>query len=205
MPWNDSWPVGNVSVRANKITGQENTTYILDTMRIDHYWDESGTYDGRHRHVSMQTTNVDVALPALVGGIMYYKKVSASNSRVEMFYRNFNKIYQVSPSFVEGNHTVTSSFTNMLALPANSYGEIAMYTTTDDGSTAGAFGHFSSIYDAGTKLYAWAFSQATSSSGTSVPIKFANGSDASGLNLRVRTSDATNNLTWNYRITYRGM
>lgn len=202
MTWNSTWPVGGVSVRANRVTGQENTTYIEQTMIIDHYWDESGTFDGRHRHVSMQTASVDEPLPALVGGILYYRTVSATNARVEMFYRNINKIYQVSPSFLEGTVVIPAGYATIASVPANSYGDIFMWTNAL-GRFSGQTGFFRS--DA-TTVESWSILfRAQGDSTDRSALKMGNGSEASGFNIRARADDASAGLTWNYRITYRGI
>ena len=226
MTWNSASPDGALSVKDNRTPMNQNTTYLEVTLgktandiayatsQKDHYFAVSSNLDGHHRFIKMPAytvggvaSNPGPALGTGISGIQYNRTVSATEPRVEIFYRNANGIYQLSPSFTEGTHLVTSSYTDLggLTLPANVYGEIAMYTTTDDGSTSGAFGHFSSIFVGGTVLYAWSFTQSTNSSGSSVPLKFGNGSSASGLKIRVRTSDATSNLTWNYRVTWRGI
>lgn len=60
MPWNSIWPVGTVSVKQNRTSGQQNTAYIEATMgnsivgtnavdTRDHFWNVSANLDGRHR------------------------------------------------------------------------------------------------------------------------------------------------------------
>lgn len=202
MTWNATWPVGTVSVKANKITGNQNTSYIQTTMRVDHYWAESGFVDGMHRQVSMQGTTLDKTLPAGVAGVLWYKTVSASNPRVEMFYRNIDKIYQVSPSFKEGTKTInTSSFFTITDVPANSYGEIFLFTTAL-GRRSMVSGIFRS--DA-TTVEAWSLYNGPEGSAASIPLKLGNGSDASGLDIRAKKEDNSSSLTWNYRVIYRGI
>lgn len=221
MPWNSVSPLGTISVKSNRTPMNQNTTYIETTMgnsvvgtntatTRDHFWNVGSNEDGRHRFMQSPKFTVgavaaDPVLGTGMDGVLYLKQPSATATNIEGFYRNSQGIYQYIPAFLSGTHVVTSSYTTIVTIPANVYGEIVMYTTTDDGSTSGAIGHFSSIFAAGTKTYAWSLTQTTNSSATSQPLKFGNGSSASGLDLVVRTSDASNGLTWNYRITYRAI
>jgi hypothetical protein len=63
MPWHPDSPVGNISVRANGPPMRENTTYILNSQRVNHYFDEANV--GKHRMVTMP---VLAASPISVGG-----------------------------------------------------------------------------------------------------------------------------------------
>lgn len=219
MPWNSTFPSGSVSVKANETIGQQNTTYIETTMgnsivgtntvaTRDHFWNVGSNEDGRHRFIQSPKFTVggsaaDPVIGTGMDGVLYFKTVSTDISRIEGFYRNSNGIYQVFPSFVQGTRVVNSSgsYTTVVALPANCYGEIFMYTT--------ALGRFSAVRgffrSNATTLEAWAYKNlAEGSSGSVAALKFADGSDASGLNLRARLEEGAA-ATYNYRITYRAL
>lgn len=200
MPWNSTWPIGTSSVKNNRLPGQENTDYIKNTLRIDHYWDEGASFSGRHRQVSMQGTSSDLPLgPA--SGNMWYRLVSATIPRYEMFYRNVDNIYQVTPSFSSGSVVIGSSYVNVVDVNANCYGEIFLYTTL-----LGKYSVCKAIFRSdGTKVEAWSLYEGPEGSGASIPLKFGNGSDASGFFLRARTESASAGQTWNYRVTWRGL
>lgn len=216
MPWNSTAPLGSVSVKANRTILQQNTTYIETTMgnsvigtntntTRDHFWNVGSNEDGRHRFIQSPAFTVggnpdDPVLGAGMDGVKYIK---TTNGRVEGFYRNAAGIYQYIPSFLSGTHVVTSSFTTVVAVPANVYGEIVMFRTTASGSTTGQTGFFKSD---GTTCDSWSYGLRNQGGSTAVyNLRFGNGSDASGLNIRVRADESSQPHTWNYRITYRAI
>lgn len=215
MPWNSTNPDGTKSVKANRTIGQQNTSYIEDTMgksiigtntvtTRDHFWNVGANQDGRHRFIQSPAFTVgSVAADPVIGtgmdGVLYLKTI---NSRVQGFFRTVNGVYQYIPAFLSGTATITSSSTydNVVAVPANVYGEIFMYTT--------ALGRFSAVTgffrSNGATVEAWALTNHAQGSSSAVSaLKFGNGSEASGLNIRARCDEASTGQTWNYRITYR--
>ena len=221
MPWNATFPLGSVSVKQNRTIGQQNTTYIETTMgnsvigtntvtTRDHFWNVGSNEDGRHRFMQSPAFTVgglpdDPVIGTGMDGVLYLK---TTNSRAEWFHRNSDGIYQAVPSFLSGTTGVISaSYVNVVAVPADVYGEIYMWATVDGTASQSRFrtvrGYFRSN---ATTTNSWA--EAVSVEGTSSysnGLKFGNGDDASGLNIRARTSDASDGLTWNYRITYRAI
>jgi hypothetical protein len=98
MPWNSSYPIGNQSVRQNKTPGQENTTYIEETLgnqaigtnpnpqtAKDHFWNLD-EYSGHHRFVQLASfvdnaaspTNPFLATP--MNGCIYCKDKSSTEA-----------------------------------------------------------------------------------------------------------------------------
>ena len=164
-------------------------------------------YDGRHRFIKSPAYTVSgspadpggTGLGTSMDGILYLK---TTNSQAQWFHRNTSKIYQVTPTLLTGTVAVpTTSYVTVVAVPANVFGEIFMYTTAL-GEVSCQTGYFRSN---GTTVESWAVSF-FKQSGTSatIALKFANGSQASGLNIRARRGDAAS-ATWNYRITYRAL
>lgn len=220
MPWNSTWPVGSISVKANRTIGQQNTTYIETTMgnsivgtntavTRDHFWNVGSNEDGRHRFIQSQGfTSTAVApndvYPALGAGMQTVIFPLTTNGEVQWFHKNQdnnNKIYQFIPNFLTGTHVVTGSYTNMVAVPANVWGEIFMWEDAL-GRHRGQTGFFRS--NAAT-VESWALALAPEGQSVRSNLKFGNGSDASGLNIRVRVEEATSGETWNYRVTYRAI
>jgi len=216
MTWNSTSPNGSISVKANRPPMQQNTTYIESTMGNsavgtnsvtvrDHFWSVGANEDGRHRFIQSPGFTVggnpdDVIQGTGMDGIYYLKLV---NGQFQWFRRNAIDIYQATPNTLTGTHVVTNNFTTMIAVPANVYGEIFMFVPATNSEFTGQTGFFKS---SATVCESWAHGlkiQGTSSG--RVNLEFGNGSDASGLNIRVKTSEATNNLTWQYRITYRSI
>lgn len=200
MPWNAISPDGTKSVKANTPTMLENTTYTETTMNISHYWDEGSNLDGQHQFVASPKQATDIAIPTSMDGIIYYKEVSASNSRVQGFYRNSQGIFQFIPSFQSG--TVDLSSTNYVTvtnLPDNSYGNIYLFLNNGDDSVTGMqFGTFKS---AGGKVQAYC-SQGGNT--IAVPIILGNATNSSGLELKAKRSQAAAG-TYEYRIMYWGI
>jgi hypothetical protein len=202
MPWNTVFPNGAISVKANQIIGQQNTTYTKTTMNVDHYWDAGGVLDGHHKFIKAPAFAVgaDPALGAGVNGVIYLRTVSTSNARVEGFYKNTNGIYQFIPSFVSGTHAVTNAFTTIVTVPANCYGEIFMFK--NDNNENGQVGFFKSGA-ATVQSYSYGL-RFQGGSTAAYNLRFGNGSDASGLDIRV-INDAGGTGNYEYRITYRAI
>jgi hypothetical protein len=224
MPWNSTCPVGSQSVKQNRTVIQDNITYIETTMgnsivgtntvtTRDHFWNVGANEDGRHRFIqSPAFTSTAVApddvYPVIGTGMDGVLFLLTTNSRAEWFHRNSQGIYQAVPSFLTGTSgAISGSYVNIVTVPANVYGEIFMWATTEGTASQARYRTASGFFRSnGTTCYSWAY--AVSIEGTSQysnGLKFGNGSDASGLNIRARTSDATDGLTWNYRITYRAI
>jgi hypothetical protein len=220
MAWNSTWPLGTVSVKANKTPGQQNTTYIETTMgnsvvgtntvdTRDHFWDVGADLDGRHRFIQSPAFTVgglpeDPVLGTGMDGVRYIKSDGLTPSKVVGFYRNADNIYQYIPGLLTGTKLLNSSstFVDIQSVPDNSYGEIFMWPTTQpDDKYSVQVGFFKA--EGGT-CQAWSINYQVEGTGTPKnAIKFGNGSDASGLNIRGRIADGDTGLTWNYKVTYR--
>ena len=185
MPWNSTSPVGSLSVRANRTTMNQNTTYIETTMgndpigtngvaTRDHFWDVGSDEDGRHRFIQSPAFTVgglatDPVLGTGMDGVSYIKE---TNGRVEGFYRNAAGIYQHIPSFLSGTHVVTGSFTTMATVPDDTYGEIFMWTTAT-GNESGQAGFFKA---SSGKCESWSYGLRIQGSATALyNVKFGNG------------------------------
>lgn len=218
MVWNSTFPLGSVSVKANRVIGQQNTTYTEVTMgnsivgtnttsTRDHFWNVGANEDGRHRFVQSPAFTVGaVATDPVIGsgmdGVSYLKTISGT---VQQFYRNAQGIYQTSPTVLRGTVAVTSTSTyvTVVAVPNNTYGEILMYASTQNENTAQT-GYFVSRL---SLVEAWSLIQKEQSDATtehSTALKFGNGTQASGLNIRARRESGPSD-TWTYIVTYRTM
>ncbi len=163
MPWNSTWPIGSTSVKANRIQGQQNTTYIETTMgnsivgtntnaTRDHFWNVGTNEDGRHRFVQSPAFTVggnpaDAVIGTGMDSVLYAK---TTNGRVEWFSRNAQVIYQWLPSYITGTVTISGNgsgdWKNVTSVPANVYGEMFMYKNTDKSLIqSGAFSSNASV------------------------------------------------------------
>ncbi len=215
MPWNADWPVNTISVKANQVKGDQNTKYIQATMGTsvvgtnttstrDHFWNVGANEDGRHRFIqSPAFTVATVAADPVIGtGMDAVEYVKVTNGRAERFHRNTQGIYQHVPSFLVGTHVITGSMTNMVSIPNNTYGEIFLFTTAL-GKGSGQAGFFKATSNV---CESWSYGLRIQGGSTAkYAVRFGNGSDASGLNIRVLADEASPNQTWNYRITYRAI
>lgn len=196
MPWNSTWPDGSKSVKGNEASGAQNTTYIETEMQDDHYWNEDSNKDGHHKKVEMPKQALDITLSTSMDGGFYIK--DTAEGRAEGFYRNSSGILQYTPSLKSGTVSITSTSTyvTISAIPANVYGEIFIWngrkiqhgTFISDGSVVEGFSSLLKIQgntDSRPRL-----------------VELANGTDASGLNLRGRRTSGPSG-TYTYRILYR--
>lgn len=223
MPWNSTFPLGSVSVKANRPIGQQNTTYIETTMgnsivgtntdtTRDHFWNVGSDEDGRHRFIqSVGFTSTAAApndtYPVLGAGMQSVLFALESKGQLVWFHKigdtnDESNIHQFIPNFLAGTVLISSSGTyqNIVAVPNNVYGEIFMWTDAN-GKRSGQTGFFKST---NSIVEAWGLTQSDDSTSSSVPLKFASGTDAIDLTIKARRSDASS-ATWNYRITYRAM
>jgi len=219
MPWNSTWPVGNISVKGNKTPGQQNTTYIEFTMgkqavgsqppaisRVnDHFWNVGSNEDGRHRFIQspgftsttgVAPNNKNPVLGTGMNGAYYLRLVNSSVGRHEWFARNAQGIFQATPCYITGTVSVPGSGTAIVsAVPENVYGEIFVFKTPETGSLTFAVGYFKSTTAVNCNVVKMA---AVSGSSDLVPVRFS----GSGLNILIAKGDGTAG-TWEYRITYR--
>lgn len=212
MVWHSTWPVGTVSVRANRLTGQDNTNYIKDTMgpevvgtntvtTRDHFWDVDPTLDGRHRFIQSPKFTVggnpdNPVIGTAMDGVLYLKQVSVEDTTIQGFYRNAQNIYQYIPTYVTGSMSITGAFTTIVAIPKNVYGDIFLFRSNAAGDLSlqtGIFKSTSSVVDC------IAFRYINDANSAIQPLRLGQ----SGLNLRVRVQDAASGNTWQYKITYR--
>lgn len=200
--WNSTAPDGTKSVKTNRPILQTNTTYIETNMQLDHFWNEDETKDGYHKKTSMVKQASDPAIPTGTDGVFYVK--DTAEGRAEGFYRNSNGIYQHVPSVLTGTVNVNNntSFINVVAVPANTYGEIFMNSSANN-KFRGQRGFYISN---GTTCQAWSYGlRIQGASSARYSLRFGNGDDASGLNFRVFAEDALSISVWTYIITYRDL
>lgn len=225
MTWNSASPSGTLSVRANRTPMNQNTSYIetmlgntvsdiaYATSQKDHFWAPADSnLVGHHRWIKMPAFTVggtpsDPGSPlgTSIDGMMYLRLDSADSARVQGFYRNNEGIYEFIPSYVTGTTgVITGSYTNVVAVPANVYGEIFMISNGPVASQVHESLAVGAFYSTSTVVRAWAYAMGVESQDSQLNLKFANSqADATTLNIRAKANDAANNLTWTYRITWR--
>jgi hypothetical protein len=216
MPWHSNFPLGSVSVKANQTIGQDNTTYIEKTMgntpvgsndpttTRDHFWDIGAVEDGRHRFIQSPAFTVGLLPtdPEIGTGMDTVLFAKTTNGRVEWFSRNDEGTYQFVPSVLRGTVTISSNsvYSTIIAVPANCYGEVFLYTTAQ-GELSAQTGFFRS---GAALVEAWSIREVVQSSNNLYAVKLGNGTQASGLNIRARRENASV-TSWNYIITYRAL
>jgi hypothetical protein len=199
MVWSSLWPDGSKSVAANTTPGLQNTAYIETTMNLDHFWNIGDGTDGYHDQVNLQTQTSDLT-PAL-GGVIYAKAPSATNTAIQGFWKNATgTAYQFIPTFLTGTISITSTstYTTIVAIPAHSYGQVYLFTDTDTQDMT--FGYFKSSATL-TEGYSSITLAGNSQSTYSFNVRLANGDQASDLNLKARLYYGAS-ATYQYRIMY---
>lgn len=222
MVWNSTWPDGTISVRANRTKGNQNTTYVGDTMgnvavgtnattTTDHFWGIDSNLDGHHRFIKSPAFTVggspdDPAIGTGIDGCLYLK---TTNSTAQVFYKNATTPtvpYQVTPTVLTGSTAINiSSYVNIVAIPANVYGEIFIYNPTTHSDQGTQIGFFRSD---GTTTQAWPIGYKVTSNSADVnyAVQFGNGANASGLNIRGKiTASGAPTSAWTYIVTYRAL
>jgi len=201
MPWNDAWPDVTQSVKANGATGVQNSNFIDTSMKRDHFWNQEGANDGRHRQVQMIKTETggspdDIVLAGGINGGMYVK--DNTDGVATGFYINDVNIYQFIPAFLTGSIALNNATqTVVVAVPDDTYGQIYMWVDTDLNNQQ--VGHF---FANNGVVRAW--SNASVRSGVStitIRVKFDN-AGGQGLNFRARIENGLSPSTYQYRITY---
>ncbi len=215
MPWNSTSPLGSISVKANRTIQQQNTTYTEVTMgnsvigtntnsTRDHFWNVGSNEDGRHRFINSPAFTVGgiPANPVVGAGMDAVLYLKSTNAQPQWFTKtSAGLIYQATPNFIEGAVVIGGSYVTISSVPANVYGEVVLWTNAL-GKNSAQNGFFKSSAFA---VEGWSNYLAPQGSAEIINLKLGNGSDASGLNLRVRTEEASNGSAWNYRITYRAI
>lgn len=115
MPWNSTSPIGSISVKANRTTMNQNTTYTETTMgnsaigtntvtTRDHFWNVGANEDGRHRFIQSPAFTVgglptDPVVGIGMDGVSFIKLLTAIQSTaqqdVQPFYRNASQVMQL--------------------------------------------------------------------------------------------------------------
>lgn len=80
MTWNSTWPLGSVSVKANRLTGNQNTSYIESTLKVNHYFNEVNA--GKHKRVVMPQVTTPTILEVPSGQVAIYGKTGLSGSEM---------------------------------------------------------------------------------------------------------------------------
>jgi hypothetical protein len=224
MPWNSNSPDGTLSVRANRIPMNQNTTYIETTMgnsivgtntvsTRDHFWNVGSDEDGRHRFFQSVgfTQGVGPTVPAdpVIGtgmdGVIYLREVLG---RVEGFYKNrpletAGTPYQFIPTYLIGVVKISGGssldWVTLAPIPTGSYGEIFMFKDSDFSICQ------SGIFSTSASLVR-GYSLRSKHDGTAddyfLELRNITGN---GLNLQARrgNSGSSSDGIWHYRITYR--
>lgn len=216
MTWTATFPNGTLSVKANRIIGQGNTTYTQVTMGNtvanttnqpnirDHFWNVSANNDGRHRFINSPAFTIG-GIPTVpeigtgMDGVLYLK---TTTDRAEWFHRNQQGNYQVTPSVEYGTVAISNSFINIgSALPANVYGKIFLYNDTNKLVQTGSF------YTNATLAYCFSNRQSFKNTSNSYAIELSNSTDSVSLFIRGQRGNLGSSAdgTYNFIITYRAI
>lgn len=173
--------------------GQANYGRLQTLLGKEHKFNlTAAADDGVHLQASMPNQTLNPAIPAGANGIWY---VSGGDG----YYKNTIGNNQI-PNTLSGTTALTTSISTVVAVPANSYGDVYMFFVT-----GGVEYHCFGSYYANAST-CWAYSNQMREQGGSsgrVDVILGNGSDVLGLNLRARTASSSGNGTYIYRVLYR--
>lgn len=208
MPWNSTFPLGSVSVRANRTIGQQNTTYLETILKNDHYFNEDVSKDGYHKKASMPNYGSTPGVPAGTDGVYYvFTNGSEKESR---FTNDGNASFHLNiwTQQLRGTFTLTDTSTNIniATIPSNAVGQIIMFRRNASPFVVQT-GQFASDNVAAPNNTVHGFSNTLVLSGTNYsrdePLILNNNPNNPNV-LRVRPSSNTYaNLEYEYLINYR--
>ncbi len=193
----------------------------------DHFWNVGANEDGRHRFVQsprftstaglLAPDDVNPLLGTGMDGVTYLRLVNADVGTIQGFYRSIGvgggtSIYQYIPTYVIADIAslnIILGYNFVATVPKNVYGYIEWYIIDNatgkykHGSKNSGFGYFISNE---TVVDAWAYMYLVQgSSGADSGLKFGNGSEASGLDIVVRSNGVASAAHIRFKITYRAI
>jgi hypothetical protein len=154
MVWHTTAPDGTKSVKENKSILQDNTDYIKTTMNIDHFWDIDSNHDGHHKEVQLLNQASNPTLLGSMNGVIFTKLLTSGVT--EAFFKNSNgRTYQFTTTAADGhspNLNITT-YSEILTVPANSYGEIFIWKNGTKNMQFGTFMSDGSIVEGFSSLF----------------------------------------------------
>ena len=197
MTYTNNVPQGNQTIASTTTPIRNNFAFIQSTLQRDHQFNGNspGITEGVHLKVSMPNRSLSPSLPATTNGIYFV------SSATPYFYDGTTN-WQLNPweSVISGTYTPTStsSFSNIVLLPANKVGIIIFYATAGGTIQTGQF------YTDGTQSFGYSNLVRTQgiSGSNDYPVELMNVSSA-GLNLRGRAQSGYTNIAYTYNIFYR--
>lgn len=202
MTYNTNVP--NASQSPGLFPAQANTNFsrLKVIIQGDHVFnDTAAATDGLHSQVTLINRTDPSSVPAGANSILYGKV--ASDGINDFWFYNSTVARQANWRELTGTASITTSFSNIVAVPADTYGYIFMYASIGvEGYyiQTGAFAANNSVCNA----YSVAL-KFESGSGAQQIIRFGVPSDgASGLFIRGKNDQASKfTTTWTYKVYYR--
>jgi hypothetical protein len=206
MTWNSVWPIGNVSVKANEIPGQQNTAYIEMIMNVEHIWNKSSGLNGYHVHVAKPIITGPPQVNIGIGGVEWLQQASPTTPRQAAMFQeqtDFTVVQYIPFYVMPFQVNLTGSFVAIpITLPQNVYGEIFLWQDQ-------ASGNFGRILQTGTFItnstdvnaYSTLFEYSDNSS-IDTFVELAAGSDSTTLQIKAKTSLAGLNGVWTVFMKY---
>jgi len=210
MSYVENVPDANQSPYYLPQQNSENFTRLKKIITADHVFnDTSADDDGIHRQVTIVNRPAPgdpTSVPAGASSMMYGK--TATDSVNELWFFDAVSPRQLNWRELTGTVALSGTVATVVAVPANSYGQIFMYfdhPAPNDNRSTVQFGWYSS-----TATEASAYSSSIMYGATNlnnVIVRFASWASpqVSGLNIRatINTETSLYSGTWNYIIYYR--
>lgn len=196
MTYTPNVPQGNQTFPATQPLIEANFGYLNTALQKDHTFNGNAIGSeapGYHQQASMPNITAPSSLPTGINGIY------SVNSSTAGFYDGTNN-YQMNiwTNVLKGTFSSTSSFTNVVAIPANTFGVVYFYNIT--GSTSSFLSCSGQFISNATAVDG--FSNAADAGGSSFPIELNNFNNALFLQAK-GGSTRYQGISVNYLIFYR--
>lgn len=196
MTYTNNIPQGNQQIAQTQPLIQANFGFLKSSIEQEHNFNTTNAAQTYHKQASMPNQALLAALPAGTNGVYYV------SSGLPYFYDG-SKNYQLNSfqKVLSGTYTPTSSSTynNIVLLPANVQGIIILMNKTFGSTGLGQMGTF--LTDA-TDTYGFSTRMKINGSADDYPIELKN-YQAASLNLTGRSFNSSyNNIPYTYKVFY---
>lgn len=90
MSWHSTWPVGSISVKSNRQTGEDNTSYIESTLKLNHFFNQSPA--GKHKFIQLPGHNNPTPASTLAGEILLFNGGLPTGGDFNLCYNGSNTL-----------------------------------------------------------------------------------------------------------------
>ena len=202
MTFDANVPNGGQSPGLFPAQNNTNFTRLKTIINADHVFNDTGQdTDGIHRQMTLVDRDTPTVLLTGSNSITYGKLASDNSSDVWFYNGTLNN--QLNWRELQGTCNMTSSFSDIVAIPANCYGYIYLFKDIAPNGQYVSSGTFASNNSV-TNGYSYAEKFISGSGATQLIFLGFSGAGASALTLKGKNDNGSfYNGVWNYRAFYR--